>query len=367
MIEYSTVTYNIYKDSIENNKEKYTLFYTYTEEAVIGTKINECNYEIADKTYYLHRTNLPIKVEANANQNIVNIYFSKYYRKEKLNEYLNNVNEKLATTDMMVFFKLLAAIYGDLYSIGMNIDQYVDIDLIDEEHLRHLCKIIGYEWCEGLTADEQRESVKFYVLLRRMRGTTFALKNLIRIFGQDRTSLYQQTDNTGVRITEYVEGNHLEMFPGDIRVEIPEMSAILRDAINNIKLMGTRLIFAYMLPIDSTYTDEYGLKRGMFYSAQVWNSLITSWYKTGLKGFDRQVAKDKDGNDIWRTPINQLFDNCFIYKYRDTYELHSGATITMKEVLPYTDVFLFDMPGLVNVRGILTESGILAEDNILYR
>ena len=268
----------------------------------------------------------------------------------------NAITESLITDDVGVFLKLIGDIYGDLYTLSKNIDDSINIDYVDEEHLRHLCKLIGYEWVEALTAEEQRESIKFYMYLRRMRGTSFGLKNLIRIFGQTTKSLYQASDNSGVRVMEYKEGNKYGLFPGDIRIEIPEMSNILRNAAEDVKLMGTRLRFAYRIDIGTTNDDQYGHKLG-YYPAPAVTGNIHIWMQPDLKGWDSQLDIDQDKNNSQK----------IIYKYRDTFNIHGSTDFKKYYSKPFTDLWMFQEYGLQNVRGWLLDDGVIDENLYLYK
>ena len=220
-----------YDDRNANDPYSFELLNTEEYTGKVGDIITADDIEdMSTDMYFEARNNLPLTLTSNKTKNVIDIYYSRAYRNYMYYLAYNAITNNLITEDFDVFLKLVGVVYGDLYTLSRNIDDSINIDYVDEEHLRHLCKLIGYEWVEALTAEEQRESIKFYMYLRRMRGTSFGLKNLIRIFGQTAKSLYQASDNSGVRVMEYKEGNKYGLFPGDIRSEIPEMSNILRNA-----------------------------------------------------------------------------------------------------------------------------------------
>ena len=346
-----------YDNRDEKDPFKYVLVETIEKEGIVGEDIEEVE-DYVDGFYFKVRDNLPITLNINSNKNIVNVYNSSAYREDIYRMSTNSLTDSVAYGDANIFFKLIACLYGDLYMQAKNIDDVINIDMVDEEHLRHLSKLVDYPWSEALPANRQRESVKFYMMLRRMRGTSFALTNLIRIFGQSAETLYQPTDNTGVRIIEYYENNPFGLFPGDIRVEIPELSKILRDAIDDVKLMGTRLVFAYRLPISSEYEDEYGVIRG-YHPNIYWRGRLTYWLQPGMTGWDKEFNLDE--------VISEGFDKQLIYKYRDTYKLHGGLDLIQKETEPYVNLWMFQEYGLRNVRGVLLDDGVIQEDLFLYR
>lgn len=105
--------------------------------------------------------------------------------------------------DMDIFVTLICYIFGDLYERSSKLPWEIDVDKADDEFLPNLASLIGYPWNNGLTADQQRESIKLYLLIRRYRGTRFGLLNLIRVFGQDVEKFYSSSDLRGVEIVEY--------------------------------------------------------------------------------------------------------------------------------------------------------------------
>lgn len=344
-----------YDDRNQEDKYKFELLSSEEYSGFVGDVIEEID-NIQTDLYFVAKDNLPIVLTTNESKNVINIYYTRAYRQYMYNLAHNAITESLITDDIDVFLKLVGVVYGDLYTLSKNIDDSINIDYVDEEHLRHLCKLIGYEWVEALTADEQRESIKFYMYLRRMRGTSFGLKNLIRLFGQTTKSLYQASDNSGVRVMEYKEGNKYGLFPGDIRIEIPEMSRILRDAAEDVKLMGTRLRFAYRIDIGTTNDDQYGHRLG-YYPAPGVTGNIRMWIQPGLDGWDHVLDVDIDKDKSSKV----------IYKYRDTFNFHPSTQTKKYYSRPFTDLWMFQEKGLQNVRGWLLDDGVIDEDLYLYK
>ena len=351
-------TINYYYDNLDKeDRYKYVLKDKVEKVGLVDEKISSVP-EFTDGFYFKIKDNLPITLTLNENKNVINIYYSSAYREDIYKLSVESITSSISNGDANVFFKLLGCVYGDLYMQARNIDRAISVDDVDEEHLRHLAKLVDYPWSEALEADRQRESIKFYTLLRRMRGTNFAITNLIRIFGQSAETLYQPSDRTGVRIIEYFEGNDLGMFPGDIRVEIPEMSNVLRGAIEEVKLMGTRLTFAYRLPITTDYIDDYGELRGYRFNPHLLGKL-TYWLQPGKTGWDSRVDFDK--------VLSESFGNQLIYKYRDTYEVRGGAYLNQLYAQPYKNLWMFQEYGLKDIRGTILDDGIIDENLFLYR
>lgn len=170
------------------------------------------------------------------------------------------LSPNLTKGDLDIIIKLMCYIFGDLTGLAEKLKDQIDVDRSDEYYLRHLCTLIGYDWNEALTAEQQKESIKLFIDLRKLRGTKWSIENLIKVFGQDATSYYSTSDLRGVRAIEY-QPNDPETFekdglyspdknglyPGDILLEVPQFSSILRFAIDNIRLIGTRIIFCYLI------------------------------------------------------------------------------------------------------------------------
>lgn len=345
-----------YDDVDENNPYLFVLKDSDTFTGLVGEEITEVKDVVYD-LYFRASDSLPITLSIEEDKNVINIYYTKAYRQYMYNMVKDAITEEIVTDDVDVFLKLVAEVYGDLYLLSKNIDDSINIDFIDEEHLKHLCKLIGYEWVNALTANEQRESIKFYMYLRRMRGTKFGLKNLIRIFGQTTDTLYQASNNTGIRVMEYQPENKYGLLPGDIRIEIPELSNILRENANDVKLMGTRLLFAYRIDVSSTNKDRYGHILGYYPAPAVVANKIKLFIQPGMKGWDTK-------QDFTKT---DQFSDKFIYKYSDEYNIHASSEITVKPSEPFTELWMFQEPGLVNVRGHITEDGVILNDLVLYR
>ena len=360
------VKLKVYQDS-ENS-------YEYSENTILsgslgdfeeGTVISKTDVLINDEVakgmqkalYTLVDSNLPLTVSNSNNE--VRLYYSKAYREEIYKLEKSSLSESIVNPDIDVMLKLMATTRGDIYRKICNYLWYTDVDKADEEHLKLLCGLIGYKWVDSLSADKQRESIKFFLLLRRMRGTKFALKNLIRIFGQSSDTLYQATDLSGVLIYDYTDGNKYNMFPGDIRIEIPDMSSILRNAIEEIKLMGTRLTFAYRISL-STNDDTLGMKykEGIYLKLKLCN-------RPGFRGWDKIILEDLPRS--WGTRLSSIFCNQIIYYYRDTHTVIGTTDVTQRYSDPFVLIDFLSTPGQTNVRGIINNDSPILPDLMLYR
>lgn len=283
-------------------------------------------------------------------------YFPEY--RQKIYVYLKSTLSNILTeSDLDIIVKLIAELFGDLYMRAKLLPWQINVDRCPDEHLKALSSIIGYRWNNALTPDQQRESIKLYCLIRKWRGTNFGLSNLIRVFGQDITSFYSSSDLRGVEIIEYgsggVETIEPNMFPGDIKIRIPELSTILTDSIFDTKLAGTRLIFAYYIFMGIYHLKMYA---DYVYKIHEWVNLINS-------GYDPRI--DLYGPQFLETRIDQTLNDQL------SHAVVNGAPIASAQVLtyyksPWRNGFILNEPGLTNYRGFIEEDPIVQSDHVLY-
>lgn len=280
------------------------------------------------------------------------------YRQKIYNYLKSTLSMVITEDDLNIIVELIAMLFGDLYMRAKVLPWEINVDRCPDEHLQALSSIIGYRWNKGLTADEQRESIKLFCLIRRWRGTNFGLANLIRVFGQDVNSFYSSSDLRGVEIIEYGSGGvdtvEPNMYPGDIKIRIPELSTILRDSIFDTKLAGTRLIFAYYIFMGVYYMKIYP---DFFYIISEWVSMIT-------QGYDPQI--NLYGDQFLETRIDQVVNDQL------THPIIRGAPIASVQVLtyykePWNDGFILNVPGLTNYRGFIEPEPIVQSEHVLYK
>lgn len=280
------------------------------------------------------------------------------YRQKIYNYLKSTLSMVITEDDLNIIVELIAMLFGDLYMRAKVLPWEINVDRCPDEHLQALSSIIGYRWNKGLTADQQRESIKLFCLIRRWRGTNFGLANLIRVFGQDVNSFYSSSDLRGVEIIEYGSGGvdtvEPNMYPGDIKIRIPELSTILRDSIFDTKLAGTRLIFAYYIFMGVYYMKIYP---DFFYIILEWVSMIT-------QGYDPQI--NLYGDQFLETRIDQVVNDQL------THPIIRGAPIASIQVLtyykePWNDGFILNVPGLTNYRGFIEPEPIVQSEHVLYK
>lgn len=279
--------------------------------------------------------------------------------RQQIYMYLKSTLSMVITEDdLNIIIELIAMLFGDLYMRAKVLPWQINVDRCPDEHLKALSSIIGYRWNDGLTADQQRESIKLFCLIRRWRGTNFGLANLIRVFGQDVTSFYSSSDLRGVEIIEYGSGGvdtvEPNMYPGDIKIRIPELSTILRDSIFDTKLAGTRLIFSYYIFMGVYYMHIYP---DFYYKIFEWVRLLTSGYNPQINLY---------GDQFLETRIDQVLNDQL------THAIVNGAPLASVQILtyykePWNDGFILNVPGLTNYRGFIEPDPIVQSDHVLYK
>lgn len=284
------------------------------------------------------------------------------FRDDIYNWMKTTLSENLTQGDLDIIIRLMCYIFGDLTGEAYALRDQIDPDKAEEYYLRHLSKLIGYEWNEALTADQQRESIKLYIDIRRRRGTKWSLENLIRVFGQDVTSFYSSSDIRGVTVNEYDPTTGTPntgpdadgLFPGDILIEVPQFSTILREAIDNIRLIGTRIIFAYLIyigPFNITPSLDCGNQLELYFDPAVWgyDPIIKAW---GPRNEATVIATMEDFPLSHVVRSSQHLTHCIIYT---------------QKTIPFEKGFIWSEPENTNYKGYLIDDKTLKDTNTMYQ
>lgn len=288
---------------------------------------------------------------------------------QKIYNYLKSTLADVVTEgDLDIFVKLISLVFGALYERTKKLPWQIDVDHVDEDYLKSLSSLIGYPWSNKLTAEQQRESIKLYLLIRKYRGTKFGLMNLIRVFGQSTETYYSNSDLRGLEIVEYNEHIPLQsepnMYPGDIKIKIPELSNILRDAMEDTQLAGTRIIFVYCIFLGVYHLH---IKPGVWYNIRkdmepVWTERSNIIKGYGDYGLDESRGEQKQG-------INSLLGR--LWQWQITHRTKAGELLASTQILtyakdPWTNGFFLNTPGLQNYRGFIEETPTIEEEKVIY-
>ena len=286
--------------------------------------------------------------------------------RDELYEWIKTtISPNLSEGDLDIIIMLMCYIFGDLSGLVYDLKSQIDPDLAEEAYLKHLGSNIGYEWNNALTADEQRESMKLYIDLQKKRGTDFSLKNLIAVFGKTRNSYYSSSDLRGVRIiyggkdgepvgTEDANG----LYPGDIQIEIPAFSNILINAIDNIRLIGTRIFFVYVIccgPFELTTNVDAGQQLSIFFDPAYWG------YDPTIDDF-RNIAIEEAGSDV----IQDIHDWPILTQRVKNCTANCSCTVYLSTVEPYERGFIWNVPEKQRYHGFLLDEETLKDDDTMY-
>lgn len=186
--------------------------------------------------------------------------------RERMYQFLKEtLSYTMTKDDLDIMIHLLAIVIGGHDFELYRLQYYTMIDYTPTERLRQLGSNVGFPWNAALTAEQQRQYIKLYHLIRRRRSTPWSLENLARVFGQDTDSYYTSADLSHIKLYSYPDnyggakpvdedGCPLPFcyykqggpkYPGDNVLKIPAMTTILKDEIYNTMLAGTRLEFLY--------------------------------------------------------------------------------------------------------------------------
>ena len=290
------------------------------------------------------------------------------FRNDLYNYMKLTLSPNLTEKDLDIIIKLMCYIFGDLTGVAFALREQVDPDKAEESFLQHLGSLIGYEWNSALTADQQREAMKLFVDIRKKRGTLWSMKNLISVFGQDRVSYYSSSDMRGINIIEggkngepvgTADSNGL--YPGDFNIEIPQFSSILRDAIDNIRLIGTRIIFTYVIYIGVLKAySELDCGREIvqwfdpaYYYDGKYNPTIKEWVDTIKDEFGEEYTLEMISTWPVLHRVTSARSNCYL-------------SIVIGTKTPYEKGFVWHEQGNTNYQGFLIDEETLKDEDTMY-
>ena len=290
------------------------------------------------------------------------------FRDDLYNYIKMTLSPNLTEKDLDIIVRLMCYIFGDLNGVAFALRDQIDPDKAEEEYLKHLGYVIGYEWNDALTAEQQREAMKLFVDIRRRRGSIWSMKNLISVFGQDRVSYYSSSDLRGINIIEGGAGGEPVgtadvngLYPGDFNIEIPQFSSILRDAIDNIRLIGTRIIFTYVIyvgPIKALSVLNCGREiiqwfDPAYYYDGKFNPSISEW----IDMIKEQYGEDYTLELIKNWPILHRVESAKSNCYLSIYVGHKD---------PYEIGHVWHEAGNTNYKGMLIDDKTLKDDDSMY-
>lgn len=144
------------------------------------------------------------------------------------------------------------------------------------------------------------------------------------------------------------------MYPGDIKISVPELSKILRDSIFDTKLAGTRLIFQYYIFMGVFHLKMY---EDFAYIIKYWVRILSQGYDPELKWY---------GSKYLDTPVGSVKQD------QITHRIIKGAPCVGVQILtyhkdPWKNGWILAIPGLTNYRGFIEPTGEIVPDWVLYK
>lgn len=304
--------------------------------------------------------------------------------------------ESMTKDDLDIIIHLMSYVLGDIDFEATRMKSYVGIDLTPTDRIQQLSTNVAFPWSNALTPEQQRQYVKLYHLIRRRRGSVWAIENLCRVFGQDTASYYQTSDLRSVKLLEYPYNYSGDVpcdilkdengkpvldelgctipdtskplkwcyyqsgapkFPGDMVLRIPNMTSILYDEIVNTKLAGTRLYFLFYF------------MQGIFHYAPSTTGLsIRKFYFNPAYGKDYWKIEDLQAPAWDKTPtsIIMYMEDYQVGHYVTNYEVTGSQMFKVKTVKPFEKGWIFHKINTPNYRGYIISGEDLVDDEVLY-
>lgn len=137
---------------------------------------------------------------------------------------------------------------------------------------------------------------------------------------------------------------------------MPELSRVLRDAAEDVRPVGRRLIFEYYVFLGVYHMSMYP---DFAYYIKAWATYLNQGYDTDIHHWGDRWIETKLGNAI----ANQL-----------SHAVIRGKMIASTQVLkyykePWTNGWILAEEGLDNYRGMITDNNIdkIVAEDILYK
>lgn len=319
-----------------------------------------------------------------------------FFIERMYNFFKSTLAQCMTEKDLDIIIHLMAVVLGDIDFEATRMKSYVAIDMTPTDRIQQLSTNVAFPWSNALTPEQQRQYVKLYHLIRRRRGSVWAIENLCRVFGQDTASYYQASDLRSVKLLEWPynysgdvpcdnlrdeDGNLIldangcvqpdsskplpwcyyqsgaPKYPGDMVLRIPYLTTILYDEIVNTKLAGTRLfpLFYFMQGIFHYAPSTTGLSNRIFYFDPAYGK--DYWKIEDLK------VPNPVGEDY---TIIQYMEDFQVGHYVDNYQVTASQMFKTKTVKPFDKGWIFHEVNTPNYRGYIISSEQFVDEEVLY-
>lgn len=306
--------------------------------------------------------------------------------RERMYQFMKEtLSPSMTRDDLDIMIHLLSLVVGNQDFELYRLQYYTMIDYTPTNRLRQLGSNVGFPWNPALTAEQQRQYIKLYHLIRRRRSTPWSIENLARVFGQDTDSYYTSADLSHIKLFSYPDyyGGSTPLdsdgcplpfchyrqggprYPGDNVLRVPAMSEILEDEIYNTLLAGTRLQFLYyflMGPFKYEPHVNALFKTKLYFEPRYMNDFV----KVGdIKGFI--PSSDGNPNSGKSTRIIRYVEDYNLSHYVVGYNVSASMIIKTTTAEPYDTGWIFNDVGLKHYRGYIINNYNIVDDQVLYK
>lgn len=149
-----------------------------------------------------------------------------------------------SNNEFHIFIQLLSRMFGEINYYKESLSSLINVDKCDERFLSFLADNIGYDIPEGSNVDDVRFLIKYFLSLRRQRGTIVSIRNAVKFSGRDEMALLQGEEGIDVDIKE-IEGEGLFYIESsNINIET------IQESLREVKPAGTKWTYAlrYSIP-----------------------------------------------------------------------------------------------------------------------
>ena len=152
------------------------------------------------------------------------------------------------------------------------------------------------------------------------------------------------------------------MYPGDIKISVPELSKILRDSIFAIyDFDDTKFYYANL-----EENVQYYIFMGVFHLKMYedFAYIIKYWVRILSQGYDPELKWY--GSKYLDTPVGSVKQD------QITHRIIKGAPCVGVQILtyhkdPWKNGWILAIPGLTNYRGFIEPTGEIVPDWVLYK
>jgi len=248
--------------------------------------------------------------------------------------------------ELDVFIRLIARMFGELKYYSEYFPELLDIEKCSEDFLPHLANFYGYDIPEGVVVREIRLILRYFLSIRRRRGTEESVLNAARFAGREEFGYLNLEEGIGVRIEElnklgliYVDGSNINV------------SEVIR-SINETKPAGVKIAYAIRHSIPRWIKTR---KFSMAFTAEFEPKII-----------DLPITLTED-TDLSNTLSHSEIFSDFLSEEISSYSVFSDDDIFNLSYKSDINISLYGTGsyGTTSYSGIYTEPTLLENSNVI--